>query len=101
MHQNNNFDTWDCGLIPPHTAGDGAIQTISDVDDEIDSPVTKIRRQALQDAVTYLVDNAINGAGIDVRSAINIRYNMRWVDVDNVIKPAEPVAEQEIEKQKQ
>ena len=71
------------GLVPPYTgnAGDGSasepeLTTAELIREEIETPVRNARAGALKDAVTYLTDNAVNGAGHNVRAAINIRWNL-------------------------
>ncbi len=89
------------GLIPPVNASDGfAGQPDKSLSEILTEEASLVRQSALKDAVTYLVDNAVNNADHNVRSAINIRYNMKWAEVDRLISKAQTLVGPEIEKAK-
>jgi hypothetical protein len=90
-------------LIPPRgNAGDGfaSQREPKSLAEELAEESSLVRVSALKDAVTYLVDNDINNAGHDVRSAINIRYNLKWSDCDAIISKAKTLVGPEIAKVK-
>lgn len=95
------------GLVAPYSgnAGDGnasdcELSTAEEIREQIEAPIRKARASALKDAVTYLTDNAVNGANHDVRAALNIRWNLAWTVVDEIIREARPLAEIAIRKAK-
>src|SRR5258708_10060432 len=103
----NIIDPKECGLIAPKQPGDGSISatqreltTAEEIRKQIDAPVRNARAGALKDAVLYLTDNAINDTSLNVRQAINIRWNLPWTEVDAIIRQAQPLAKHEIEKAK-
>jgi hypothetical protein len=98
MIQPNRIDTKDCGLIPPAGVGNGVVETGPTLAEELEAETSQVRRQALSDAVTYLVDNALENASHDVRTAICIRHNLKWVECDSLIARAQPLAQLEIAK---
>jgi hypothetical protein len=87
------------GLVAPYgTTSTPEPTTAEEIREQIDAPVRNAHAGALKDAVLYLTDNAVNGSDHNVRAAINIRWNLSWTTVDQIISEARPLAEREIEK---
>jgi hypothetical protein len=95
------------GLVAPYSgkAGDGnanvpELTAADEIREQIEAPARDARAGALRDATAYLVHNATSGADgcINVRQAVNIRWNLPWTVVDAVIREAQPLAELEIER---
>lgn len=88
-------------LVPPTNAGDGntRLETADVLRQEIESPINAAHAGARRDAIIYLVHNATSSNdAVNVRKAVNVRWNLPWTVVDEIISEAQPLAEQQIKR---
>jgi hypothetical protein len=90
-------------LVPPRgNAGDGKpeMTTADEIHEQIEGPIRDAHTGARRDAISYIVHNATCSPDerIDVRRAINIRWNLKWTECDAVISEVKESAEREIER---
>jgi hypothetical protein len=90
-------------LVPPinfNSANDAT--TADEIREEMAAPVRDAYSGSRRDAISYLVHNATCSPDerIDVKRALNIRWNMKWAECDSVISEVKELAEKEIERVK-
>jgi len=88
---NHNYSNG--GLIPPIAVTDGfAVQPEPEkgLSEILAEEASLVRSQALQDVVTYSVDSALTGAHHDLRAILNVRHNLPWRQIDELIERAKP-----------
>jgi hypothetical protein len=87
------------GLVPPISATDGFVsQPEKDLAEILAEEASSVHSAAFQDVLTYSVDNAINGANHNLRTTLNIRHNLPWQIIDQIIERATPFIKPAIEK---
>jgi hypothetical protein len=89
-------------LIPPYSgnagyglAGQSEPKSLAE---ELAEETSLVRQSALRDCISYLVDEAISGTDHGIRVAINLRYNLKWVECDEIISKAKTLVGPVLEK---
>jgi hypothetical protein len=98
IEMNQNLKSW---LVPPVEASDGFAsqpEPEKGLAEILAEEASSVRSAAFQDVLTYSVDNEINGANHDLRTILNVRHNLPWKTIAQIIERATPFIKPAIQK---